>query len=265
MVFVAISTKDHGLAAATYIWEIVCLRKPVVTCEKGSLSEYFHRFRPYLNRIGYNTTVGGASFILDLLKDIRTVRRATAVLNGSCNNISTLIERGWKIEDAIAKTQKDGYTDPGQQSTQEIINNEIADACRKAVILHNLINSKHSVKYSEMSHEVFSGDGMYHLFTKSPGQDYAKRLIIDIYMLGNEGIDQDPGISCFWTRTPTHYISGSFRDPTSCFPMIPRGAYNCLRVEYGNGKADFQYGVGAGVTETAQAMIVDAERLLESN
>ncbi len=268
IVFVTISTKDNGLAAAQYIQEALQLGKLVVTCEKGALSEYFHVFRRHMRHLGYATTVGGASGMLGLLRDPRIIIRMRAILNGSCNNISTLVEQDVELElsEGIFATQQAGYTDPGAKFIHQIINGELADACRKAVILHNLVYPEYSVRYSDMSRMPFSEDGVYQLFNKQKDEWYAKRLIVEIGPYADTLTSQhDAGIPCFWFRNERVHITGSFKDPGWLFPMIPRGIQNCLRTEYVEGKADFQYGDGAGVTATAQAMLIDAEQLLESN
>lgn len=271
---VAISTHDDGSAACDMILKAVQIKKPVVTCEKGALSEYFDELLPYLKLIGYNAACGGGSMMLELLRNSIKVERIDAVADGSCNNISHLCEKDMELEDAVERTQADGYTDPGKKSIRDVVMGELEDACRKAVIMHNLAFRDRPIRRSMMSFTHFSENGIYQLFAKhrwenQPWRDnefWVKRLVIRIFPYKHEKRGEIwRGDPCFWMRTEEHYIAGSFIDPAWVFPFVPYGPQNCMRVERKGGKADFLYGQGAGIFETAGTMLSDLERLLNTS
>lgn len=170
------------------------------------------------------------------------------------------MDKGQTLQEAVRQTQAARYTDPGANSLCEIIQGELADAGRKAVIVHNEAFPDRPVRFSMMSSMMYFDDGIHQLFAKSPTSGYVKRLIVHIFPQSDLRkywlYVSDP---CFSMRTETHYISGKFVDPEWMFPMVPWGTTNCLRVEYKDGKADFIYGPGAGLAETAEMMIYDIE------
>jgi len=270
---VAISTHDDGSAARDMILKAVQIGKPVATCEKGALSEYFEELGPYLKIIGYNAACGGGSMMLELLRNPVDVERIDAVANGSSNNISHLCEKGLEVDESVSQTQADRYTDPGKKSIREIVMGELEDACRKAVIIHNMAFRDRPIRRSMMSFTHFSEDGIYQLFAKHRWNDqpwrenefWVKRLVIRIFPYNhNKRGEIWRGDPCFWMRTDTHCVVGTFIDAEKVFLCYPEGVTNCLQV-IDNGEWNLAFGPGAGIVETAGAMLKDLERLLNTN
>lgn len=270
---IAISTHDDGSAATDLILKAVQLGKPVVTCEKGALSEYFHELLPYLDLIGYNAACGGGSMILELLRNPTGIERIDAVANGSCNNISHLCEKGKDLDEAVAETQAGGYTDPGKKTIREIVMGELEDACKKAVIIHNLAFRDRPIRRNMMSFTHFSEDGIYQLFAKHRWENqpwrenefWVKRLVIRIFPYEHEKRGNIwKGDPCFWMRTDTHCVVGTFIDAEKVFLCYPEGVTNCLQIQ-GDGIYDLAFGPGAGIIPTASAMLSDLERLLHES
>jgi homoserine dehydrogenase len=150
---VAISTKDDGSAACDMILKAVQIGKPVVTCEKGALSEYFDELAPYLERIGYNSACGSGTNILCLLRNTLGTKRVFGIVNGTCNYVSWFTRQDdgpleTRLQKGIKEAQRLLLCEPGTDSPAQIINGELADACRKTVIVYNDAYPKKPIRYS---------------------------------------------------------------------------------------------------------------------
>lgn len=261
LVCITISTKDDGQAATSYILEALRAGKPVVTCEKGALSEHFSKLRPYLNRIGYTATIGGGSGMLNLLKTPLRVSEIQGVVNGTLNFLGWAIDEGYTLAEAITGACQLQLVEPGAETITAIVNAELCDARRKAVILHNLAQyrSKSMIRYSDCSYMTYGDNGARKLF-----QD-GKRFIVHMFPRADHRKHcvryADPS---FFIHTMTHDLVGAFVNVDGIFPHLPLGADNCLLV-HDNGEPAFAYGKGAGVKETASAMLSDIKQLMEVN
>ena len=267
-VAVAISNKDSGHEAADLILEAAQNNLPVITCEKGSLSEYFFAIKPYLKKIGYSATVGGGSGIIDLFErpGCGGVKRFKGIINGTLNFIACRLEEKLEIPEAIRQAQEKHLCEPGSNSIVDIINTELLDAQRKAAILYNLafhdspIQGRTIVKASEFSRTLWHENGIMQLFAQK------KRLVIAVFPRDerNQGIDFFKDQPCFWMHTAHHYIIGTFVHPDGHFKQLPYEEDNCLQLEDWRGEF-YMHGPGAGINPTASAMLCDLKKMLNVN
>lgn len=91
IIFLAIPTVDDGRTALNFISAAVKKEIPIVTCEKGALSNYFAELKPILNSTGYSATVGGGSGMIHFLKRrfFSGMREVHAIVNSTMNYIWT--------------------------------------------------------------------------------------------------------------------------------------------------------------------------------
>ena len=66
LTFLTIPTSDDGSKACAYMSTNLLRNIPVVTCEKGALSNHYESFSEFLSQgmIGYSATVGGGTWML---------------------------------------------------------------------------------------------------------------------------------------------------------------------------------------------------------
>jgi homoserine dehydrogenase len=260
---VAISTHDDGSVACDMILKAVQLGKPVVTCEKGALSEYFADLVDYLKLIGYNAACGGGTNILCLLRNTLGVKRIFGIVNATCNYVSWFTRQAegpfeTRLQKGIKEAQRLLLCEPGADSLARIINSELADACRKTVIVYNSANHEKPIRFSDMSMMTFSDSGALELF-----REKEKALMISIVPREtNDALVIQK--SCFWTKTDSHLITGRFIETEGFFPFVPERQGNCLLVEDYGGTAFVCGNKGAGIVPTSAAMLGDLELLLNT-
>jgi len=113
LVFLAIPTLDDGYIAYNYIKNCLAKNIPIVTCEKGALSNYFAELKSDLNlgEIGYSATVGGGSRLLRYLKERigPQVEEIHAVINGTLNYIFSGLSEGRSLGEVVEETKRLGY------------------------------------------------------------------------------------------------------------------------------------------------------------
>ena len=66
--FLAIPTADDGSIASGYIKSFLEKGIPVITCEKGALSNHFASLESCLEKIGFSASVGGGTRLLSYLR-----------------------------------------------------------------------------------------------------------------------------------------------------------------------------------------------------
>lgn len=140
LVFLSIPS-DQAAKAQEYIAYFCQKGIPVVTCEKWALSEYPDLLAPYMDLIGKSATVWGGTRMLSLC-DLRSkshIQAAYGVLNGTLNYIFDELSQWRSKIDVLADVLDKKYAEPGSNTLSEVIEWEISDLTRKAIILTNAL------------------------------------------------------------------------------------------------------------------------------
>jgi len=263
--FLAIPTLDDGKTAFKYIEKLLLLKDiPVVTCEKGALSNYFRYLRPYLDKIGYSATVGGGTRLLRYLEERISpdVKEIHAVVNGTLNYIFDEVSRGRSLGEVAEEAKKLGYAEPGAKNHLEVINKEATkDIPMKTSILFNIsklasncVNAK-NIKCNEIGEPELK---------KLIKESKKRRYIVSISKEDN-GEDIIGG---FKHKIEDWIISAGFKDisENSLYSkLVPSGVNNSILIcegEHGINGTYVLSGQGAGAHPTASSMIKDAINLV---
>ncbi len=140
-IFIATSSDGSGLP---YTLDALKHGKTVITCEKYAPANNFHEIDKYIESgdCWLTATVGGGTGIpLALMEDIISNGVYDAfygVVNGTTNYILTECGDGKEIDKAINEAKSRGYTEPGADGAQSIIEGEVNDIRKKAAIIYNL-------------------------------------------------------------------------------------------------------------------------------
>src|SRR3989344_3362357 len=247
-VFLAIQTFDDGKTAFDFIKFFVRQNIPVITCEKGALSNYYLQLKPFINKIGYSATVGGATRLLEYIQARHTKNfiEISAVVNGTLNFIFDEVARGKHIERTVAEAVKCGYAEPGATTPLEIINSELRDVLLKSVILFNTSRlSSKILKAKNIKLKLVSSD------------DFKK--IIQNRMRCVVSISKRPKriTGGFHSKNGQWYLSAGFKKTSDSW--LPSGVNNALFIKERVGCYLLQ-GPGAGVEPTIFSMIQDAKK-----
>ena len=264
LAFLAIPTLDDGNAAYKYIKSFIKESIPVVTCEKGALSNYFRYLRPYLDKIGYSATVGGGTRLLRYLEERISpdVKEIHAVINGTLNYIFDEVSRGRSLGEVAEEAKKLGYAEPGAKNHLEVINKEATkDIPMKTSILFNIsklasncVNAK-NIKCNEIGEPELK---------KLIKESKKRRYIVSISKEDN-GEDIIGG---FKHKIEDWIISAGFKDisENSLYSkLVPSGVNNSILIcegEHGINGTYVLSGQGAGAHPTASSMIKDAINLV---
>lgn len=265
LVFLAIPTLDDGKIAFNYMR--LCLKKgiPVVTCEKGSLSNYFSELEKWLDKIGFSASVGGGTRLLRYLKEIMNsdIEEVHAVLNGTLNYIFDEVSRGRSFQEAVKEAKKLGYAESGVKTSLEIINKEATDDIpMKSSILFNICGfGSKSIRAKDIKSHKISEFGLKKLI---------KELKIRRYIVSITKEDKNEDvIGGFKQRVGGWIISAGFKNIHKNIlfsQLIPSGVNNSVLVYEGKKGIDGTYklnGPGAGAGPTTSSMIKDAIDLLQ--
>jgi hypothetical protein len=144
VVFIAMSTFDHGEAALRYVLDAIAFGAKVVTAEKGIISWQFHLIDEHLDAIDFGASVGGVTRMLyhPKLQYLRGRKvRLYVVLNGTCNFALWNIGQGGPLDSMLLQAQQRGIaepTKPGVQLTfRNLLNGERPDTRAKAAGFYN--------------------------------------------------------------------------------------------------------------------------------
>lgn len=265
-VCIAIKTTDDGKAAYGYMLSALKHGIPVVTSEKGALSNFPNELEPYIGRIGYSSTVGGNSEILQYGKQKMNGRvdGIHAIINGSLNYIfDELSKKGKNLYEVIKEAKRLGYTEPGAETPLEVINVEEIDASMKIPILFKTLglgiikaSDIHRSYIDELDLKELVIQARKRRYIVSVTKEYKKEDVIA------ESVDYING----W------FISAGFkntRDNPLFRQLMVNGTHNSILLyretnENGGysiiGKTE---GPGAGPIPTTTAMIIDLQKLLK--
>jgi len=270
LVFLAIPTLDDGETAFKYIRQCLQEQIPVVTCEKGALSNHFSELERDISqgRIGYSVTVGGGSRLLRYLAERRgpQVRELHAVVNGTLNYIFDGLSRGRSLGEVIEEAKRLGYAEPGAVNPIEVINKEaIKDVPMKTAILFNLFNPNGKKLNAR---DIVTNKIMDSEIRALEREAQERRYIVSITKTEDR---EENVIWGFKHQVGDWYISAGFkhiRDNPLFRKLIPSGVDNALLISEGDFGRDGTYvisGPGAGAGPTTNSMIIDAERILGIN
>jgi len=235
LVFLAIPTLDDGKTAFNYIKTSLDAGIPVVSCEKGALSNYYSELEEAVEngKIGYSATVGGGSRLLRYLKERvgSQVEEIHAVVNGTLNYIFEGLSRGRSLGEVVEETKKLGYAEPKAENPLEIINQEaIRDVPMKTSILFNSCNlvSERIVARDIQVQKIEKAE-----LKKLEREASGRRYIVSITKNSN---DDEDVIGGFKHRVGDWHISAGFKR-TESNPLfrrlIPHGVNNAVLISEG--------------------------------
>jgi homoserine dehydrogenase len=269
VVFLAIPTLDDGSIALRYLLELSDKGIPVVTCEKGALSNYFEVLKPRLAGIRYTAACGGGSGMIPFLQErfFSGTRQVYVIPNGTMNYIFSGLAMGNPRGQIIEEVKKLRYAEPGESDSVEIIMAEVEDAAKKISLLFNLcFGSSVILRAKEISISLTEG-----MVEEAIGQARMRRFVVSF--LKEEGVRPTPNnIEAFRHSIDGWVIQGGF--PTMDNQLIARlcaattWVNNGLLTVEGCEGTDGVYlcvGPGAGASPTTAAMIRDAEKLLKKH
>ena len=267
LVFLAIPTMDDGFIAYNYIKNCLMKNIPVVTCEKGALSNYFADLELDLNlgKIGYSATVGGGSRLLRYLKERvgSQVEEIHAIVNGTLNYIFSGLSDGRSFGEVIEETKKLGYAEPGAKHPLDIVNKEATDDVRmKSAILFNICNlTSHRIKAKDIKPYKIKNSELKKLNREAQNRRY-------IVSIEKKVDDEEDVIWGFKHSVGDWCISAGFKhtDDNPLFTkLIVEGVGNAVLISEGEFGRDGAYvlsGPGAGSGPTTNSMIIDAVEIL---
>jgi homoserine dehydrogenase len=264
--FLAIPTLDDGRAAFDYLRFFLGRGTPVVTCEKGALSNYFAELSASLDKVGYSATVGGGTRMLRYLEERSSpasrVDEVHAVVNGTLNYVFDQVAKGRSLAEVVDETKKLGYAEPGAVTPLDVVNKEAAeDVPMKASILFNIFAGR---KAAMRARDVFP---------RRIGESELKTLVREAsnrrYMVSFTREDgEEDAIGGFTHRAGEWTVSAGFKrvsDNPLYQQLVPTGVNNALLVSEGRYGREGTYrltGPGAGAGPTVSAMLNDANRIL---
>src|SRR3989338_4901240 len=267
IVFLAIPTFDDGKTALNYIIAITGNGIPVVTCEKGALSNYFAELKPILNRIGYSATVGGGSGMIHFLRRrfFSGMREIHAIVNSTMNYIWDDLRMGNPIGHIVEEVKRLGYAEPGEKDPIKIILAEAGpDVTKKISILFNLCFRPKTILRAKDIKVVLTEE----MVKQAISEAMDRRFVVSFEKEENFR-EKNDDIVAFTHRIDGWIITGGFKKTNS--PLIARlcnsatwvnNAMLTVEGEDGSGGIYLCVGPGAGASPVATAMIRDAEGLL---
>jgi len=266
-IFLAIPTLDTGETALRYINVNLNAGVPVVTCEKGALSNYFSELEEAVKNqsIGYSATVGGGSRLLRYLQERMgpQVQEVHAVINGTLNYIFDGLSNGRSLGEVVEETKKLGYAEPGAKHPLEVINKEATiDVPMKASILFNVCDlTEERMKARDVSVEMIELNQLNRLIREATNRRY-------IVSITRDKNNEEDVIWGFKHKVGDWYISAGFKhieDNPLFRELIPSGVNNAILTSEGAFGKDGSYvlmGPGAGPSPTVLSMIIDAEQIM---
>jgi homoserine dehydrogenase len=261
IVFLAIPTIDDGSIAYEYMKYFLEKNIPVVTCEKGALSNYFSELEKWKDKIGYSATVGGGTRLLRYVEEriSPSTQEIHSVINGTLNYIFDELLKGISLSDAVSEAQRLGYVEPGSKNSLEVINKEaVGDIPMKTAILFNFANvTKKKLRAKDIKINKITEKTLNQLIKKSNKMRY-------IVSITREKNEKQEIIGGFNHTFNDWNISGGFKnigDSPLYTELVPSGVNNAVIIYEGKFGNDGTYklsGQGAGAGPTASSMIKDA-------
>ena len=232
LVFLAIPTLDDGKTAFRYIEKSLDYDVPIVTCEKGALSNYYSELEEAVNddMIGYSASVGGGSRLLRYLKERvgEQVEEIQTVINGTLNYIFDQVSSGRSLGEVVEETKKLKYAEPGAKNPLDVINKEATrDVPMKTAILFNICNlTQERMRACDVD--------TYHIedteLRRLAKEAINRRYIVSITRNAN---DEEDVIWGFRHKIEDWHISAGFKhiDENPLFKaLIPSGVNNAILI-----------------------------------
>ena len=259
-----IPTKDDGSIALSYILGSLANGKPIVTCEKGALSNYFQELKNGLDRVGYSATVGGGTRLLRYGRERMNsdVAEIHAILNGTLNYVFSQVAQGRTLGEVVSEAQKLGYAEPGAENHLDVINAEAnRDIPMKTAILFNILGLG-EVRAKNIKTKPLTENCLQKLIKQAKQRRY-------IVSITRKKLNEDK-VGGFCYDSNGWFISAGFKhiDENPLFLRLNvSGVNNALLFYEGrdgeNGTYDLS-GQGAGAGPTTSSMILDLENLLDT-
>lgn len=270
VIFLCIPTFDDGKTAFKYIKNSMDCRIPVVTCEKGALSNYYPYLSSSINngKIGYSATVGGGSRILPYLKQRVSghIMEIHAVLNGTLNYIFDGLSKEKSMGVIVDEAQKLGFAEPGAKNPLEVINSEATkDVPMKTAILFNVSGLSHNKINAKKIHPKNIDDEYLEILLR---ESEKRRYIVSIT---RERKDKEDVLCGFRYDVDGWHISAGFKNIKEnplYRELVPNGVNNAILTSEGMFGKDGSYilkGPGAGAGPTSLSMMLDAEMILDKH
>jgi len=268
LAFLAIPTNDDGKTAFDYMYSFLEKDIPVVTSEKGALSNYFPELEKWLheNRIGYSATVGGGTRLLGYAKERigPNTEEIHLVPNGTLNHIFYEASKGKPIGEGVEDTKILGYAEPGAKTPLDVINKEATgDVPMKTSIFFNICGlSPKRIRAKDIKSHKITESELKRLIKESIN----RRYIVSITREDNE----EDVIGGFKHQVDDWVISAGFKkihENPLYLQLVPTGVNNSVLIYEGIYGIDGTYrlsGPGAGAGPTTSSMIKDANRLLQN-
>ncbi len=252
VVFLAIPT-DNGEKALEYIEHFLGKNIPVVTCEKGALSNYFEKLSHRLNLLGVSATVGGGARMIPYLRGRiqEKIDSVTGVLNGTLNFIFSKLSEGVPQTEVLKEVLDKKYAEPGANTFEEIIRGELGDLHKKTIILANLSGLLDNAL-------VLSQDFVIDKVSLDRALAEPARYRF-IFSMNKSAQNFLAGVH--YESDPWHIQAGIF-DITNMKIDLPEGVNNALFIKEGESVYSVS-GPGAGPFPTALSMIADAKEMLK--
>ncbi len=266
-VFLTIPTFDKGETAKYYLQTAVAARVPIITCEKGALSNFYSELEEAVRsyKIGYHATVGGGTDMLDFLQKRMglQVREVHAIVNGTLNYVLDGLSRGRSLGEVIAESEKLKYAEPGAKHPLDIVNQEaIGDVPMKTAILFNIGNF---TKEKMIARDIRVQKIESHQLNKLLREAVNRRYIVSIT---KECDEEEDVIWGFKHNLGEWHISAGFKHVNSnplFRKLLTSGVDNSILTSEGDFGKDGSYvlsGPGAGPGPTAGAMLREAEQMI---
>ncbi len=264
--FLTIDNSDKGETAFEYIKNLLDKKIPVVTSEKGSLSNFYSELENPINNglIGYSATVGGGSRLLRYLKERNgsNIEEIHAVINGTLNYIFDGLSKGKSLEEMVEEVKKLGYAEHGAIAPVDIINKEaIEDVPMKTAILFNICSlTEEKIKARDIKVCEISSSEIKKLIEEST----KRRYVVSI----TRHDDYEKGVVWgFKHKIGKWYLSAGFKriDRNPLFKrLVPDSVNNALLISEGRNKKYIVSGPGAGPEPTVNSMMIDAENIIST-
>lgn len=261
-VCLAIPTADDGKIALDYITTVLKSGKPVVTCEKGALSNFFEELEPNLKMIGHSASVGGGTRLLQYTKQRMNseVEQIHAIINGTLNYVFEEVSRGRSLGEVVLEAKKLGYAEPGAETPLDVINMEAhSDLPMKTAILFNVLELG-KLKAKDFKCNKMDDEDLRRLVRESR----KRRYIVSI----SRECPQEDIIGGFTQYINGWYIVAGFKkinENPLFMQLAVSGVNNSLLMYEGKYGINGTYrlsGQGAGAGPTTTAMLLDLEQLL---
>jgi len=224
--------------AFEYVLSSLDAGKKIVTSNKMLLAEKYNELintNKYLNKIKYESSVGGGIHIFHAINDIQKVDKIisfTGIINGTTNYIlSNMTENNdLDFDEVLKEAQKLGFAEADPTADIDGI-----DACYKAVLLYNeIFKNKIDTKKVELK-------GIRNIKKEDILKAKEKSKIIKLIAYGDEN---------------TVYVKPVEVDKDNYLAHVNKNL-NCILIDSENLGVSAYIGQGAGKLATAHAVVLD--------